>query len=96
MESNPESWLHMENPKGHNMKKLIALSILALSIGAFVPPPAADAVVVSSNGVGIGVRHHNHDRHLGDRNIHCTRDHGDQVSDHSHRADRGHDAGHAE
>jgi hypothetical protein len=78
------------------MKALITLSMLALSIGAFAAPATADAVVVSSNGVGIGVRHHNHDRHLGDRTIHRTRDHGDQVSDHSHRADRGHDTGHAE
>jgi hypothetical protein len=78
------------------MKKLMTLSILALSISAFVAPAMADAVVVSPNGVGIGIRHHDHDRHPGDGNIHRTRDHGDQVSDHSHHADRGHNTGHVE
>ncbi len=88
-EPNPGPLLHMAIPKGHHMKKFLTLSILALSVGTFAAPATADAVVVSPNGVGIGTGHHDRDRHLGDRNIHRTRDHGDHVSDHSHHADRG-------
>jgi hypothetical protein len=88
-EPNLEPSLHIEIPKGHHMKKPLTLSIIALSVGAFAAPAMADAVVVSPNGVGIDSRHHDHDRHLGDRNIHRTRDHGDEVSDHGHHADRG-------
>jgi hypothetical protein len=79
------------------MKKLLALFLLALGVSYFATRAMADTVVVSPNGVGIGLHHHGHDWHRGDEGMHRVKGHGGHdVDDHSHHADRGHDGNHAE
>ncbi len=79
------------------MKKVLALFVIALGVSYFATRAMADAVVVSPNGVGIGMHHHGHDRHRGDEGMHHAMGHGGHdVDDHSHHADRGHDKNHAE
>lgn len=79
------------------MKKVLALFLIALGVSYFATRAMADAVVVSPNGVGIGLHHHGHDRHRGDEGMHHALGHGGHdVDDQSHRADRGHDKTRAE
>ncbi len=78
-----------------NMKKLIALFLMAFVASCFATRAMADTVVVTPHGVGIGLHHHGHDRHRGDEGMHHVNGHRD-IDDHTHHADRDHDKDHPE
>jgi hypothetical protein len=79
------------------MKKFLTLFIVACVASFFATRAMSDAVVVSPNGVGIGMHHHDRDRHRGDEGMHHAKVHsGHDVDDHSHHADRSHDTHHVE
>lgn len=75
------------------MKTLLALFLLALGASYFATRAMADAVILGPNGVAVGMHH---DRHGSDKSMRHAKIHGDDVDDHSHHADRGHEGNHAE
>ncbi len=75
------------------MKKVLTLFLVAFVVSFFAARAMADSVILSPNGVAVGMHH---DHHRSDEGMHHIKSHDDRDVDHRHAADRGHDKDHTE